>query len=160
MTLPQYPTDRHYVYQTDPEFLIIPAMKPNGCYFMSWVEALTAIFKLPFTHESVINFYDLELVDADKDVDNEMFVGDPQDLIDDLVGPRKVKFLGKFDTTHVCADDEIEIGCWHKTGNSYNHFTHCNGRGITLYDPWGPNGSDSVSEGNLIGKRIARLLSL
>jgi len=158
MKLPEYPADRALIYQTDPEFLILPRMRPSGCYFLSIVEALTAYFKFPFTHDSVISFYDLEIMDADKDVDNEMFVGDPQDLIDDLIGPGRLKFLGKFDTLRVCGDDEIEWGCWHKTGNTYNHFTHNNGKGIVLYDPWGPQGSDSVKNGNLIGKRIARLV--
>ena len=157
MNLPPYPSDRKYIYQTDDAFSVIPKMKPSGCYFMSWVEALTAYFNLPFTHESVISFFDLEIIDGNTDVDNELFVGDPQDLINDLIGPGKVKFLGKFGVDRVCGDDEIEIGCFHKTGNSYNHFCHTNGKGIVLYDPWSPQGSDSVSEGSLIGKRIARL---
>lgn len=156
MNLPDYPI-RPLVYQTDPAFSVISRMKPSGCYFLAIVEALTAYFALPFTHESVIRFYTQEINDADTDVDNEMFVGNPQDLMDDLVG-HKMAFLGRRDTTYVCRDDEIEWGCWHKLGNSYNHFTHNNGKGIVLYDPWSPAGSDSVIDGNLIGKRVARLI--
>lgn len=149
-----YTTNRKYIYQTDPEFASRPSIKPSGCYFMSIIEASTAYLRFPFTHKSVIEFYDKEINDGDTDVDNEMFVGNPQNLVDDLVGKGKIKFLGIRDSLYVCKDDEFEINCWHKTGHSYNHFVHGNGKGITLYDPWGPNGSDSVSDGSLLSKRI------
>jgi hypothetical protein len=158
MNLPQYPTDRVYIYQTDKEFSVIPAMHPSGCYFMSWVESITAYFNLPFTHESVIEFYNKEVANTTADVDNEMFVSDPQNLIDDLIGKDKVKFLGVKDATYECGDDEIEIGCWHKDGANFNHFTHNNGKGIVLYDPWSSTGSSSVIDGQLISKRVAKLI--
>lgn len=149
---------RPLIYQTDAEFAIIPRMRPGGCYFLSIVEALTGQYHIPFTHKSVIHFFDFSIADTTVDVDNEMFVGDPQNLIDDLVGPNRVKFLGKMDPIYSCSADEVEWGCWHLTGNNYNHFTHNNGKGIVLYDPWSPLGSSSVRDGKLIGKRVARLL--
>jgi len=149
-----YPTDRKYVYQTDPEFAGRPNIRSYGCYFMSIVEAATAYFDRPFTHDSVIEYYDAGMVEGD--ILNESFVKDPQGLFD-IVGHGLV-FLGFRTADYVCADDEIEIGCWHKTGNNYNHFCHGNGKGIVLYDPWSAEGSDSVRDGFLISKRVAKFI--
>ena len=65
-----------------------------------------------------------------------------------------MRFLGKFQPQHECADDEFEIVCYHKNGASFNHFCSGNGKGIVFYDPWSSEGSDSVKNGILIGKRI------
>jgi hypothetical protein len=143
------------VYQTDPEFSVRPNIRPFGCYFLAITEAITSQFGLPFTHESVIKLYDEELCDGD--ILSETFVKSPQGLIDCII-PGKVTFLGFRTPDYQCKDNEIEWGCWHRTGAGYNHFTHNNGKGIVLYDPWSPEGSNSVSEGFLISKRVARLL--
>lgn len=134
-------------------------MRPSGCYFMAIVEALTDLFDIPFTHDSVAAFFAAEIKNLHDDVDNEMFVRSPQLLMDDLVGKGRVEFRGWQPTTYACAEDEIEFGCWHKPGNTYNHFTHNNGRGIVLYDPWSAQGSDSVREGFLVSRRVARLIA-
>ncbi len=147
------------VYQTDAEFSAYPQIRHAGCFFMSIVRAMSRHFSLLFTHERVIWFYEQELKDADADVDNEMFVGNAQDLIDDLVGPGRVKYFFEHKPAdYVCRPDEVDWGCWHKTGNSFNHFTHDDGRVSVLYDPWSREGSDSVRLGKLISKRVARYL--
>jgi hypothetical protein len=154
--LPPYPPDRKYIYQTDKELLIRPYIKPDGCYFMSWTEAITAYFNLPFTHEYVIQLYDAEM--ANKDMQGIAFVANPQGLIDAICGKGKVLFIGVKSADYVCTDSEIELGCWHKDGETFNHFTHNNGKGIVLYDPWSVDGSESVRDGKLLSKRVARLI--
>jgi hypothetical protein len=146
------------LYQTDPEFAVIPRMRPSGCYFMSIVRALACHYNLPYTHERVQRLFLGEIGDGDVDVSNEMFVGDPQDLIDDLVGSDRVLFCGERPAAYVCKDNEIEACCWHLAPHTYKHFVQGNGKGITIYDPWGPAGSDSVSDGVLLSKRVARML--
>jgi hypothetical protein len=146
------------LYQTDPELAVRRRIKPSGCYFMFWVRALSCHFDLPFTHSRVISFFDAELLNGRPDVTNEMFVQSPQALIDDLVGKGKVLFLGERPASYVCADNEIEGCCWHLAPHTYKHFVQGNGKGITIYDPWGPWGSDSVSDGVLLSKRVARIL--
>ena len=152
--LPIYPSGRMLIYQTDPELLVRPQIKPYGCYFMSIIEAVTAYTGLPFTHSYVIHLYDQEM--GDGDLLNESFVKSPQGL-SDAICPGRFTFLGFKDRSYICHDDEFEIGCWHKTGNNYNHFTHNNGLGVVLYDPWSADGSDSVSQGVLLSKRVFKL---
>lgn len=156
-----------YIYQTDPEFFVpIPEMRPSGCFFLSIVEALCGILGVLFTHEMVIRFFKREIGDGDIDVNNEMTVGKAQDLIDDFIemngiAGAKFKYYDEhMPASYVCADDEVEWGCWHKLGKSYNHFTHNNGKGIVLYDPWSADGSESVRYGELVSKRVARVLAL
>lgn len=149
---------RELIYQTDAGFASIANMRPKGCYFLSIVEALTCHFDIPFDYESVTRFYLEQLLDREDDVDNEMFVADPQNIFDDLVGKGKVWFRGVRGPLYECEDNEFEWLCWHKAGTAFNHFTHGNGRGIVIYDPWGVAGSSSVRDGKLIGKRIALLV--
>ena len=151
-----YPPDRFELYQTDIEFALRPMIRPYGCYFMSIIAAMTAYFELPFTHEGVIKLYDAEM--SDGDLQNESFVKSPQHIMDDIVGQHRVMFLGIRDATYVCKTNEIEFGCWHKEGKNYNHFTHTNGKGVTLYDPWGKDGSDSVRDGKLLSTRVVMFL--
>jgi hypothetical protein len=146
------------LYQTDPEFAVIHRMRPSGCYFLTWLRALSCPFNLAYTHASVIKFFRHEIGDGDVDVSNEMFVGDPQDLMDDLVGSDKVLFCGVRPASYVCADNEIEACCWNLKPHTYNHFVQGNGKGIVIFDPWSVDGSDSVRDGLLISKRIARIL--
>jgi hypothetical protein len=148
----------HLVYQTDPEFAVIPAMRPKGCFYLVIVEAISAYFGLAFTHAAAIDFFRAELVNDHPDVDNESFVVSAQNLIDDLVGPGMVEYLGWQPVTRTVRDDEIEWGCWHRAGTKFNHFTHNNGKHVVLYDPWGAQGSESVRLGELISTRIGRLL--
>jgi Protein of unknown function, DUF261 len=156
MNLPDY-IIRPLIYQTDPELLVRQPIKPYGCYFMAIIEAITNYCRLPFTHEYVIFLYDKEM--SDGNLGNESFVKSPQGLINDICGPGRFVFKGVQSATYVCGDDEIEWGCWHKDGNNYNHFTHNNGKGIALYDPWTAQGSDSVREGTLLSKRIAKFIA-
>lgn len=145
------------IYQTDPAFASVPAIRHGACYFLAIFEALSALFDLPFTHESVLEFFERELGDCDTDVDNELFVGDPQNLIDDLVGPRRVLFLGRRSALYALQPNEIGWGCWHRPLTDFNHFTHGTARPV-LYDPWSAEGSASVALGQLVDMRVARVL--
>lgn len=142
------------IYQTDPEFT--PSIFHWGCYLLSLVERLTTLFDLPFTHEIVLAF--LSYGQMTKAIDAEITLLNPQALCDHVLGVNRVRFSGKDDPTYVCANDELEIVCYHKNGASFNHFCSGNGKGIVVYDPWSIEGSDSVRNGELIGKRIYRIL--
>ena len=154
----------NYLYQTDKEFSIRPQFRHSGCFFFAILTAMSDRFSIPMSHQSVIDFYDKELVDSDDDVDNEMFVENAQDLIDDFVGKKKVLYLGPKDSSRLSNVDEIEWGCWHRDGEGFNHFTWNALRGPgrlgygVEYDPWSFEGSESVSFGKLISKRIAKIL--
>lgn len=141
------------IYQTDPEFP--PAIFHWGCYFMALNERMATLFGLAFTHESVLGVYAWAV--GSRIVDSEVTLLDPQALCD-YVDPNRVHFKGKFEAGYPTGGDEFEIVCYHKDGASFNHFCSGNGRGIVLYDPWSADGSDSVRNGNLIGKRIFKIL--
>ena len=141
------------IYQQDPEFP--QAIRFYGCYLLSLVERLTTHFDLNFTHDSVLTLYQYGL--DHKFIDEEVTLLDPQDLCDFAVGPRRVTFLGHYPPGRESLDDELEIVCYHKDGASFNHFCSGNGKGIVLYDPWSAEGSDSVRNGQLIGKRIYKI---
>ncbi len=156
----KYPEDWQFVYQTDRQFAVRPQIRHGACFFLSIVMALSLIFNLPQTHEAVLDFYDSEIDDGDTDVDNEMFIGDPQNLMDDYVGKGKVLFLGARGPEYRCQPNEFEILVWHREGTDFNHFVHGDGIGGVVYDPWSRGGSASVSLGKLIGKRVTRLLEV
>jgi hypothetical protein len=103
-------------------------------------------------------FYRHELSDNDEDIDNEMFIGDAQNYIDDLVGKKKVLYIGKKEASYRPGPNEIVWGCWHRDGTDFNHFDLTDGFGHDTYDPWSKEGSASVKEGKLIGTRVARIL--
>jgi len=142
------------IYQTDPDFPV--AIHHWGCYFMSLLERLTTHFDLPFTHDVALSAFNYSQDEGY--IDEEVTLLDPQALCDYMVGSGKVRFYGKYMPTYFCQDDEMEIVCYHKDGASFNHYCSGNGKGIVLYDPWSINGSDSVRNGSLIGKRIYRVL--
>ena len=146
------------IFQTDPEFAKYPAIRHGACYFLSILHAMAGCFSLPFDHESVLEFYERELVDGDTDVDKELYVGDPQNLIDDFAGKGKALFLGVRSAYYICQSGEVEWGVWHRPMTDFNHFVHGDGKGGVLYDPWSADGSESVRSGHLISKRIARIL--
>ena len=155
-----YPADFHRIYQTDPELSSRPQIKHGGCFFVSIVMALALNFRIPLVHSSLIAFYDKELADNDADVNNEMFVADPQNLIDDFIGAGKVLYLGRKSADYEAKPCDILWGCWHRDGADFDHFTHGSARPVA-HDPWrnaDGSGSASVSEGKLIGQRVARIL--
>jgi hypothetical protein len=142
------------IWQTDAEF---PSeIQHWGCYLLALTERLTTHFDLPFTHDSVLALYQFGV--DNKFIDDEVTLLNPQDLCDFAIGPGKVMFLGKFPPAHEAGSDELEVVCYHKSGASFNHFCSGNGKGLVLYDPWSPDGSDSVRNGQLIGKRIYRVV--
>jgi hypothetical protein len=156
--LREYPINITRVYQTDPEFSVHPEIRHDACYFISMFAALCCQFGMDVSHSSVLDFYLHELADGNTDVDNEMFIGNPQNLIDDLVGKGRVLFLGERGSYYICEHNEIEWGCWHRPLTDFNHFTWNDGMGHVIHDPWMRGGSASVAQGRLIGKRVARLL--
>lgn len=142
------------IYQTDPEFS--PAIHFWGCYLLSLCERLNRYFNLPFTHDQVKEI--LQTEQAVGAIDIEITLINPQAVCDYAVGKGKASFLGKYVPEYVTSDNEFEIVCYHKDGASFNHFCSGNGKGIVVYDPWSAQGSDSVINGSLIGKRIYRLI--
>jgi hypothetical protein len=149
---------KYDIFQTDPEFAAYPQIKHGACFALSIFCPLSDIFHLPIGHQEFIDFYLRELADKDKDIDNEMFLGDPQNYIDDLVGKGKVFYLGKKDANYQGAPGEIVWGCWHRDGTDFNHFTLTDGYGKCTYDPWSAEGSASIAQGQLIGTRVAKIL--
>lgn len=141
------------IYQRDPEFPA--AVQFWGCYLLSLCERMSSYFPIPFTHDEVLDT--LRYGQAYKFIDEEITILSPQALCDHLAAG-KVLFLGKRAPEYVTSDDEFEVVCYHKSGASFNHFCSGNGKGIVLYDPFGPSGSDSVRNGKVIGKRIYKLL--
>lgn len=123
---------------------------------MSLLERLTTHFDLPFTHDLVLSIFNYA---QDKGfIDDEVTLVSPQDLCDYVVGTGKVRFYGRYMPTYETQDNELEILCWHKAGAVFNHFVSGNGKGIVLYDPYSAQGSASVRDGEMIGKRIYRVL--
>jgi hypothetical protein len=145
------------IFQTDQEFAGVPQIRHGGCFFLSILRALAAYYGLPWTHEGILYFYNLELANGKSDVDNEMFIGSAQNLIDDYAGPGKLLYLGEKPADYVAAPDEIEWGCWHRGGTDFNHFTHGTIKPV-LFDPWVKEGSASVAQGVLVSKRIAKII--
>jgi hypothetical protein len=142
------------IFQTDREFPY--SINHQGCYYLSLMERLTTHFDLPFTHDILISIFNYA---QDKDIiDDEVTLVSPQDLCDYVVGTGKVRFYGKYTPTYETQDNEMEILCWHKSGAVFNHFVSGNGKNIVIYDPYSSQGSDSVRNGLLIGKRIYRIL--
>jgi hypothetical protein len=122
---------------------------------MSLNERLATIFSLPFTYDRILGIYR----DARSSliVDDEVAILDPQKFCDMVVGFGKVVFVGKVDAFFSCTLGEFEILCFHKEGASFNHFCSGDGHGLVAYDPWSVDGSDSVKNGSVIGKRLYRL---
>jgi hypothetical protein len=145
------------IYQTDPEFAHVPTIAHGACYFLSILRTLSDRFSLPFTHASVLDFFARELGDGDNDVDNELFIGDPQNLIDDYVGRGRVLFLGRRGAYYTPEPNEIAWGRWHRAGTDFSHFTLGTTRPV-IYDPWHKDGSASVAQGVLMDMRVARVL--
>lgn len=146
------------IFQTDPEFAKYPQIRHGACFALSIFCPLCDIFKLPIGHEEFMLFYQHELGDNDADVDNEMFIGGPQNYIDDLVGKGKVAYYGFRHAEYEPKPGEIVWGCWHRDGTDFNHFTLTDGFGHCTYDPWSAEGSASVKQGKLIGTRVAKIL--
>jgi hypothetical protein len=149
---------KYDIYQTDPAFSAYPQIKHGACFALSIFCPLSDIFHLPIGHEEFMLFYRHELVDNDKDVDNEMFIGDPQNYIDDLIGKGKMLYFGIKAANYVPELGDIVWGCWHREGTDFNHFTLTDGFGHCTYDPWAAAGSASVAQGKLISTRVARIL--
>ena len=143
------------IFQTDPEFP--QEIRHWGCYLLSLCERMSSYFPIPFTHDEVLDTF--RFGQAYHFIDAEVTILSPQALCDHLAAG-KVLFLGKRAPQYVAGDDEFEIVCYHKDGASFNHFCSGNGKGIVLYDPWSATGSDSVLNGNVIGKRIYKLLEV
>lgn len=141
------------IYQQDPEFP--EAVKRWGCYLLAFCERMATTFDKEFTYPFVLDL--LYFGQINRLIDSEITLLSPQGLCNHLVGVNRVMFLGKFPPQYFCRDDEFEIVCYHKNGASFNHFCSGNGKGMVLYDPWGATGSDSVRNGDLIGKRIYRI---
>jgi hypothetical protein len=142
------------IFQTDWEFP--KSIQHGGCYYLSLLERLTTHYDLPFTHDLALSIFNYA---QDKGfIDTEVTLVNPQDLCDYIVGTGKVRFYGKYTPTYDTQDNEMEILCWHKSGATFNHFCSGNGKGIVIYDPWSGSGSDSVRNGEMIGKRIYRIL--
>jgi|GEM_PF-4306904 len=142
------------IHQNDIDFPF--AIRVWGCYLLALSERLATHFDMPFTHESVMNLF--AYGQSNNFIDGEVTITDPQSLCDHVLGRDKVRFEGKFSPIYIVSDNELEIVCYHKNGASFNHFCSGNGKGIVLYDPWNEEGSDSVRNGELIGKRIYRIL--
>jgi hypothetical protein len=78
-------------------------------------------------------------------------------LIDDFIGPGKVMYIGPRGTYYSEQPKDIAWGVWHRPNTDFNHFVLGTTKPVD-YDPWSNEGSASVAEGKLIGKRIARIL--
>jgi hypothetical protein len=142
------------IYQTDSQF---PKAFGEACYFMSILWQLNKQFGLPeWTHEAILEVYNSE--EIDHDVEADLTVNQPQKLCDAIVGPDKVLFRGKFDANYETAADEFEILVWHRDGTDFDHFVGGNGYGVVVYDPWSASGSLTVKEGQMISKRIYKIL--
>lgn len=146
------------IFQTDPQFSKYPQIKHGACFALAIFCPLSDVFHLPIGHDEFIAFYLRELADKDTDIDNEMFIGDPQNYIDDLVGPGKVEYLGKRAANYSPSIGEIVWGAWHRDGADFDHFTLTDGFGRCTYDPWSAEGSASVAQGKLIGTRVGKIL--
>lgn len=142
------------IYQTDKEFPT--AINHYGCYLLSLCERLSSYFPIPFTHDDVLDIFKAGQIHGV--IDEEVTLLNPQAICDIAVGQGKVRFEGKLEALYIPIDGEFEIVCYHKSGASFNHFCSGNGKGIVLYDPWSSQGSDSVRNGVLIGKRIFTIL--
>jgi hypothetical protein len=142
------------VYQTDRNFPL--SIQKWGCYFLSLIERLTTHFDLPFTHDIVLSAFNY--AQDEGYIDEEVTLIYLQALCDYMVGSGRVTFYGKYVPSYWCLDNEFEIVVYHKDGASFSHYCSGNGRGIVLYDPFSENGSDSVRNGQLIGKRIYKIL--
>ena len=146
------------IFQTDPEFSAYPQIRHGACFALAIFCPLSDIFHKPISHQDFIDFYLRELADGNPDIDNEMFIGDPQNYIDDLVGPGRVAYLGQKEAGYVPGSGQIVWGCWHRDGTDFNHFTLTDGYGRCTYDPWSAEGSASVAQGKLVGTRVAKIL--
>ena len=152
-------TVKYNIFQTDAEFSAYPQIRHGACFALAIFCPLSDIFHLPIGHQEFIDFYKKELSDNDTDIDNEMFIGNPQNYIDDLLGASgKVKYYGERPPTYSPAHGEIVWGCWHRDGTDFNHFTLTDGYGVCTYDPWILEGSASVAQGKLISVRVALIL--
>lgn len=149
---------KYNIFQTDPEFSIYPQIRHGACFALAIFCPLSDIFRLPIGHQEFMDFYAKELANKRTDVDNEMFIGDAQNYIDDLVGKGKVLYLGAKPADYQGGPGEIVWGCWHRDGTDFNHFDLTNGFGKDEYDPWSAEGSASIAQGKLIGTRVARIL--
>ena len=131
----------------------------QACYLMSILYMLEDTFHIGIWSIDGINkIYQEEIHNNIIDIDPDTTVENPQNFIDNVLGKNKIKFMGKdFGPDYQTKEDEIEILCWHKKGNNFNHFCYGNGRGVNIYDPW-PGGADSVKNGDLISKRIFKIL--
>ena len=139
------------IYQTDPEFP--DPVHRWGCYFLSLCERMAFFYDLSLTYEYVLEI--LKEGQAAGIIDAEITLLNPEKVANLMIAD-KVQFVGKVDPFFVCHDDEFEILCFHKDGASFNHFCAGDGHGLVAYDPWSVEGSDSVKNGSVIGKRIFR----
>jgi hypothetical protein len=148
------------IYQTDPEFVAFPNIRKSACYLLFWYDLAWMYFNIDYTHQAIIDFLKREWGDGDEDIDEEMLVGNPQNLIDDLVGKGRVKFIGRKPTDYKADIDEVVCGVWHRIGTDFNHFVTAEKPNYLRVqkDPWSAEGSLSVSKGNLIGLRIAKII--
>lgn len=151
-------TMKYNIFQTDREFSAYPQIRHGACFALAIFCPLSDIFHLPIGHAEFIDFYKKELADGDKDIDNEMFIGDPQNYINDLIGPNKVKYYGQCPAGYSPNPGEIVWGCWHRDGENFNHFDLTNGYGKDEYDPWSAEGSETISVGKLISVRVGLIL--
>ena len=146
------------IFQTDPEFSAYPQIRHGACFALAIYCPLSDIFHLPIGHQEFMDFYKKELGNNRTDIDNEMFIGNPQNYIDDLIGPGKVLYLGQREANYAPSPNDIVWGCWHRDGEDFNHFDLTNGFGKDEYDPWSAEGSASIAQGKMIGTRVARIL--
>jgi hypothetical protein len=147
------------VYQTDPQFSKYPNIRHSACFALTIARSLACHFGMAWNHSVFLSFFERELMDKDTDVNNDMYVGDIQNYIDDFIGRGRVKVLPLQNPDYEARDDEFEWCWWNREGTNFDHAVQGNGKGIAIYDPWG-GGSESVKYGRLVSKRIARLLAV
>ena len=142
------------IYQTDPVFPSV--IQHYGCYLMSLYERLSTEYSYPFDPTSIMKIFNDGQVKGI--IDSDCTIRNPQAFCDMIVGYGKVAFVGKTDPFYAPLENDLEILCFHKDGASFNHFCSGDGHGLVHYDPWSVQGSDSVRNGSVIGKRIFRIV--
>ncbi len=142
------------IYQTDPQF---PATFETACCFLSLLWKFNDLFDVPeWTHTAIIKVYQDEQVKHDIDVDET--IENPQGFADNVCGKGKLLYRGKFDATYQTAADEFELLVFHREGADFDHFCVGNGYSQLAFDPYSAAGSLSAKEGQLISKRIYKIL--
>lgn len=128
------------------------AIREYGCYYMSLLFLANKHTNVPLSAQKINGPLYFGNIQQGR-MDASCFIKDPAGILRGL--GLNARYTGQHEPPdRVCGPDEVEVLYFKSPAGG--HFVAGDGNGNVAYDPWGV--SRAVTEGELVSKRIFRLL--